>query len=58
VGPCDEDVPPRCSTSTLSWGTDILGMSSDQASPWILDHPKFLRTPHWDVSWPTLGPST
>jgi hypothetical protein len=26
-------------------------------SPWKLDHPKFLQTPHWDVSWPTLGPS-
>jgi hypothetical protein len=26
-------------------------------SPWELDHPKFLQTPHWDVSWPTLDPS-
>jgi hypothetical protein len=21
-----------------------------------LDLPKFPQTPHWDVSWPTLGP--
>jgi hypothetical protein len=33
-------------------------LSSGQASPWELDHPKFLQTPHWDVSWTTLGPST
>jgi hypothetical protein len=26
-------------------------------SPWELDRPKFLQTPQWDVSWPTLGPS-
>jgi hypothetical protein len=26
-------------------------------SPWELDHPKFLQTLHWDVSWPTLDPS-
>jgi hypothetical protein len=31
-------------------------LSSGQASPWELDHPKFLQTPHWDVFWPILGP--
>jgi hypothetical protein len=31
-------------------------LSSDRASPWKLDHPKFPQTSHWDVSWPTLGP--
>jgi hypothetical protein len=30
-------------------------LSLVQASLWRLDHPKFLQTPHWDVSWPTLG---
>jgi hypothetical protein len=33
-------------------------LSSVQASPWELDHPKFTHTLHWDVSWPTLGPFT
>jgi hypothetical protein len=30
-------------------------LSSVQASWTELDCPKFLQTPHWDVSWPTLG---
>jgi hypothetical protein len=41
----------------IFWGCPPY-LSSGQASPWELDRPKFLQTPHWDVSWPTLGPST
>jgi hypothetical protein len=33
-------------------------LSSVQDSSWRLDHPIFLQTPHWDVSWSTLGPFT
>jgi hypothetical protein len=41
----------------IFWGCPPY-LSSDQASPWELDLPEFLQTPHWDVSWPTLGPYT
>jgi hypothetical protein len=32
-------------------------LSSGQAFTMELDCPKFLQTPQWDVSWPTLGSS-
>jgi hypothetical protein len=53
--PSEGEVPPRSPTSTPEEPISHI-LSSVQASPWELDHSKSLQTPHWDVSWPTLGP--
>jgi hypothetical protein len=58
--PSPSPLHPLSSTSTeelIFWG-HLPYLSSGQALPWRLDFTKFLHTPHWDVSWPTLGPST
>jgi hypothetical protein len=61
VDPCGEDVLSECSTSLSPEDLIFQGhppyLSSGQASPWELDHPKFLQTPHWDVFWLILGHS-
>jgi hypothetical protein len=52
------DVPHLLSPEQLVfWGWPAY-LSSGQASPWELGHPKFLQTPHWYVFWPILGPFT
>jgi hypothetical protein len=44
VGPRDEDIPPECPTSTVSWGTNILGMP-------VISFPQF-RPHHGDWTVP------
>jgi hypothetical protein len=62
VHPSGKDVPSGCCVPHFSLSPEDLIFRgcchiSPQVrpSPWELNHPKFLQTPHWDVSRPTLG---